>query len=232
MLKVYFLDHYVDLLTYLDDRKKRTAQAIREGQDWKKFISKERSSLRKRRLRTRLSHFQILSQIGQGGYGQVFLAKHRDTKVFCALKQMSKKLLVKLGEAGHILTERDILTKSDSEWLVRLLYAFQDMDNVYLVMEYVPGGDFRTLLNATGVLHEPHARFYVAEMAQAVFTLHDLGYIHRDLKPENFLIDATGHIKLTDFGLSRGKLSGEVMEGLKNKVNFWVYDVVGDDKEC
>jgi serine/threonine protein kinase len=133
---------------------------------------------------------------------------------------MSKKLLVKLGEQSHILTERDILTKTNSPWLVRLLYAFQDMDNVYLVMEYVQGGDFRTLLNATGVLHEPHARFYFAEMAQAVFTLHDLGYIHRDLKPENFLIDSTGHIKLTDFGLSRGKLSGEVVDGLKKKVSL------------
>ena len=91
--------------------------------------------------------------------------------------------------------------------------------------DYIPGGDFRTLLNATGVLHEKNARFYVAEMITAVSTLHKLGYLHRDLKPENFLIDNTGHIKLTDFGLSRGKLSSEVVDLLKQKVCLLVPNI-------
>ncbi len=86
-------------------------------------------------------------------------------------------------------------------------------------MEYVPGGDFRTLLNASGIIHEQHAVFYFSEMCAAVFELHKLGYIHRDLKPENFLIDQRGHIKLTDFGLCRGSLSEEYLELLKAKVN-------------
>ena len=110
------------------------------------------------------------------------------------------------------------MTRTDSPWLVKLLYAFQDFDHVYLVMEYVPGGDLRTLLNASGILHDHHAKFYFGEMCAAVFALHKLGYLHRDLKPENFLLDATGHIKLTDFGLSRGKLSHEVVDLLKKKV--------------
>ena len=84
----------------------------------------------------------------------------------------------------HILTERDILTATKSPWLVKLLYAFQDPLHVYLAMEYVPGGDVRTLLNNSGVLRECHARFYAAEMILAVNALHGLGYIHRDLKPE------------------------------------------------
>jgi len=83
-----------------------------------------------------------------------------------------------------VLVERDILTATKTPWLVRLLYAFQDPEHVYLAMEYVPGGDFRTLLNNSGVLKEEHARFYISEMFAAVNELHKLGYIHRDLKPE------------------------------------------------
>lgn len=80
--------------------------------------------------------------------------------------------------------ERDILTATKTPWLVQLLYAFQDTEHVYLAMEYVPGGDFRTLLNNSGVLKEEHARFYIAGMFAGVSELHKLGYIHRDLKPE------------------------------------------------
>lgn len=86
------------------------------------------------------------------------------------------------------------------------------------MQEYVPGGDFRTLLNNTGVLHFGHARFYISEMFTSVNSLHELGYIHRDLKPENFLIDSTGHIKLTDFGLSAGKLAPQRMDSIKMKL--------------
>jgi serine/threonine protein kinase len=131
---------------------------------------------------------------------------------------MSKKLLFKLDEIRHILTERDILTAAKSEWLVKLLYAFQDDTQIYLAMEYVPGGDFRTLLNNTGVLHNRHARFYIAEMFSCIDALHVLGYIHRDLKPENFLIDSTGHVKLTDFGLAAGMLSPGKIESMRVKL--------------
>lgn len=131
---------------------------------------------------------------------------------------MSKKLLFKLDEVRHILTERDILTTAKSEWLVKLLYAFQDDQQIYLAMEYVPGGDFRTLLNNTGVLHNRHARFYIAEMLSCVDSLHVLGYIHRDLKPENFLIDSTGHVKLTDFGLAAGMLAPQKIESMRIKL--------------
>lgn len=182
------------------------------------YYGRERANLRKRRTRLRQTDFQILTQVGQGGYGQVYLAQKKDTREVCALKVMSKKLLYKLDEIRHILTERDILTAAKSEWLVKLLYAFQDEDSIYLAMEYVPGGDFRTLLNNTGVLHNRHARFYVAEMFCCVESLHSLGYIHRDLKPENFLIDSLGHVKLTDFGLASGMLSPVKIESMRIKL--------------
>jgi cell cycle protein kinase DBF2 len=99
-----------------------------------KYLGRERANLRKRRTRLRHGDFQILTQVGQGGYGQVFLATKKDTKEVCALKIMSKKLLFKLDEIRHILTERDILTAAKSDWLVKLLYAFQDENSIYLAM--------------------------------------------------------------------------------------------------
>ena len=151
---------------------------------WKSYCGRERAHLRKRRTKLQAPDFFILNQIGQGGYGQVFLARKKDTHEICALKKMNKKLLHKMDEVRHILVERDILTAAKSDWLVKLLYAFQDTENIYLAMEYVPGGDFRSLLNNSGVLTNRHARFYIAEMFLSVNALHQLGFIHRDLKPE------------------------------------------------
>ncbi|OLN85721.1 Serine/threonine-protein kinase sid2 [Colletotrichum chlorophyti] len=225
--QLYFLDYYFDLLTYVGSRQNRLAAFKSEippppetdeatyNQMWQKYTGRERANLRKRRVRLRQGDFQILTQVGQGGYGQVFLAQKKDTREVCALKVMSKKLLFKLDEVRHVLTERDILTTAKSDWLVRLLYSFQDDKSIYLAMEYVPGGDFRTLLNNTGVLSNRHARFYIAEMFCSVDALHQLGYIHRDLKPENFLVDSTGHVKLTDFGLAAGMLAPAKMESMR-----------------
>lgn len=147
--------------------------------------------------------------------GKFILQKKKDSDEICALKILNKKLLFKLNETNHVLTERDILTTTRSDWLVKLLYAFQDPESLYLAMEFVPGGDFRTLLINTRILKSGHARFYISEMFCAVNALHELGYTHRDLKPENFLIDATGHIKLTDFGLAAGTVSNERIESMK-----------------
>ncbi|KAI9670918.1 MAG: hypothetical protein M1817_003803 [Caeruleum heppii] len=233
--QLYFLDYYFDLLSYVHNRQSRfnqfeehnppppatPAETYKPALD--KYLGRERAHLRKRRTRLRQGDFQILTQVGQGGYGQVYLAQKQDTKEVCALKVMSKKLLFKLDEIRHILTERDILTAAKSEWLVKLLYAFQDDQSIYLAMEYVPGGDFRTLLNNTGVLHNRHARFYIAEMFSSVDALHQLGYIHRDLKPENFLVDSTGHVKLTDFGLAAGMLNPGKIESMRVKL-----ETVGD----
>ncbi|KAG4033673.1 hypothetical protein MFRU_004g01770 [Monilinia fructicola] len=228
--QLYFLDYYYDLLSYVGSRQNRLNHFKAEYPAppetpeetyipvWSKYAGRERANLRKRRVRLRQGDFQILTQVGQGGYGQVFLAQKKDTREVCALKVMSKKLLFKLDEVRHVLTERDILTNAKSDWLVRLLYSFQDEKSIYLAMEYVPGGDFRTLLNNTGVLANRHARFYIAEMFCCVDALHQLGYIHRDLKPENFLIDSTGHVKLTDFGLAAGFLAPGKIESMRVKL--------------
>lgn len=229
--QLYFYDYYFDLLTYLNGRKKRLAlfrststdpneDPVTAGSEWRSYCGRERVLLRKRRTKLKLDSFHIIVQVGQGGYGEVYLARHKLSKEVVALKKMKKKTLLKMDEIRHVLTERDILTAtSKSDWLVKLLYAFQDPAHIYLAMEFVPGGDVRTLLNNSGVLKEEHARFYSAEMFIAVDALHKLGYIHRDLKPENFLIDSTGHIKLTDFGLAAGSLNPGKIESLKHRLD-------------
>ncbi|KAF8708075.1 Extension Ser/Thr-type protein kinase, partial [Rhizoctonia solani] len=210
--QMFFLDYYFQNLGYLASRKERRAafDADTRGRglspaeyaaEFKSYCGRERVVLRRRRAKLRVDQFHIIAQVGQGGYGEVYLARKKET-----------------GEIRHVLVERDILTATKTPWLVRLLYAFQDPTFVYLAMEYVPGGDFRTLLNNSGVLKEEHARFYISEMIQAVSELHKLGYIHRDLKPENFLVDGTGHVKLTDFGLATGALNPKIVESLKHKL--------------
>lgn len=141
-----FLDYYFDLLTYVHTRQNRLTQFKSQyppppatpdteySDALTQYLGRERANLRKRRTRLRQGDFQILTQVGQGGYGQVYLAQKKDTKEVCALKVMSKKLLFKLDEIRHVLTERDILTTAKSEWLVRLLYAFQDDKSIYLAM--------------------------------------------------------------------------------------------------
>ncbi|CAK9438290.1 uncharacterized protein LODBEIA_P25140 [Lodderomyces beijingensis] len=230
--QLYFLDYYCDMFDYVISRRERTQLVEKKligdprfNQDpqrfqleWKNYLGRERALLRKRRLKPKHKDFEMITQVGQGGYGQVFLARKKDTREICALKVLNKKLLMKLDETRHVLTERDILTNTRSEWLVKLLYAFQDPEKVFLAMEFVPGGDFRTLLNNTGYLIPPHARFYISEMFAAVNSLHELGFTHRDLKPENFLIDSKGHIKLTDFGLAAGTVSNDRIESMRLKL--------------
>ncbi|KAJ3820489.1 AGC/NDR protein kinase [Lentinula raphanica] len=228
--QLYFLDYYFQTLGYLAARKERRALFDKDtvdrgltvsetAKEFKSYCGRERVLLRKRRTKLRVDQFHIIAQVGQGGYGEVFLARKQETGEVCALKKMKKRTLHKMDEIRHVLIERDILTATKTPWLVRLLYAFQDPQHVYLAMEYVPGGDFRTLLNNSGVLKEEHARFYISEMFAAVNELHKLGYIHRDLKPENFLVDGTGHVKLTDFGLATGALNPKRIESMKVKLD-------------
>ncbi|TFK47909.1 kinase-like protein [Heliocybe sulcata] len=228
--QLYFLDYYFQLLGYISGRKDRRARfdgdtsarhltSSEYAKEFKSYCGRERVLLRKRRTKLKVDQFHIIAQVGQGGYGEVYLARKQDTGEVCALKKMRKRTLHKMDEIRHVLVERDILTATKTPWLVRLLYAFQDPTFVYLAMEYVPGGDFRTLLNNSGVLKEEHARFYISEMFVGVNELHRLGYIHRDLKPENFLVDGSGHVKLTDFGLATGALNPRRIESLKVKLD-------------
>ena len=104
---------------------------------------------------------------------------------------------------AHVRAERDVLVKARNSWIVDLKYSFQDERHLYLIMEFLAGGDLMTLLMRKDILTEEESRFYIAETIMAIETVHSLNYIHRDLKPDNILLDKDGHVKLTDFGLCK-----------------------------
>jgi serine/threonine protein kinase len=123
---------------------------------------------------------------------------------------MKKEMMVLKNQVGHVKAERDALAKADEEnpWLTVLNYSFTDDSHLYMVMEFLPGGDLMSLLMKEDTFSEPVTRFFMAEAAHAISAVHALGYIHRDIKPDNMLLDARGHLKLTDLGLC--KKVGEV----------------------
>lgn len=116
---------------------------------------------------------------------------------------MKKQEMVFKNQVVHIRAERDVMALADSSWVVELKCAFQDAGYLYLVMEYLAGGDLMTLLMKKDILSEEETRFFLAETVLAIEEVHRLNYIHRDLKPDNILITSEGHIKLSDFGLCK-----------------------------
>ena len=150
------------------------------------------------------SMFTKIKPIGVGAFGEVTLVRKLDTNQFYAMKTLRKADVLNRNQVAHVKAERDILAEADNEWVVKLYYSFQDKDNLYFVMDYIPGGDLMSLLIKYGIFKEPLARFYIAELTCAVESVHKMGFIHRDIKPDNILIDRDGHIKLTDFGLCTG----------------------------
>ncbi|KAM7280417.1 hypothetical protein ACFE04_007551 [Oxalis oulophora] len=153
--------------------------------------------------RTSIDDFEIIKPISRGAFGRVFLAKKRTTGDLFAIKVLKKADMIRKNAVESILAERDILISVRNPFVVRFFYSFTCRDNLYLVMEYLNGGDLYSLLRNLGCLDEDVARVYIAEVVLALEYLHSLRVVHRDLKPDNLLIAHDGHIKLTDFGLSK-----------------------------
>ncbi|KAI3808872.1 hypothetical protein L1987_24835 [Smallanthus sonchifolius] len=153
--------------------------------------------------RTSIEDFEIIKPISRGAFGRVFLARKRATGDVFAIKVLKKADMIRKNAVQSILAERDILISARNPFVVRFFYSFTCRENLYLVMEYLNGGDLFSLLKNLGCLEENMARVYIAELALALEYLHSLNVIHRDLKPDNLLIGPHGHIKLTDFGLSK-----------------------------
>jgi len=150
-----------------------------------------------------LEDFGSIKIIGRGAFGEVRVVRERQSKAVYALKVMTKTHLMKSNQIQHIKAEREILASADNSWIVKMVYSFQDTTFLYLVMEYCAGGDLMSILMREDILSEEWTRFYMSELAAAIQSVHDLDYVHRDLKPDNILIDSTGHVKLSDFGLSK-----------------------------
>uniref|UniRef100_A0A671Q178 non-specific serine/threonine protein kinase n=1 Tax=Sinocyclocheilus anshuiensis TaxID=1608454 RepID=A0A671Q178_9TELE len=151
------------------------------------------------------SQFELLKVLGQGSYGKVFLVrkiKGSDTGQLYAMKVL-KKATLKVRDRVRSKMERDILAEVNHPFIVKLHYAFQTEGKLYLILDFLRGGDLFTRLSKEVMFTEEDVKFYLAELALALDHLHSLGIIYRDLKPENILLDEEGHIKITDFGLSK-----------------------------
>ncbi|XP_042178360.1 microtubule-associated serine/threonine-protein kinase 2 isoform X3 [Oncorhynchus tshawytscha] len=147
--------------------------------------------------------FENIKLISNGAYGAVFLVRHKETRQRFAMKKINKQNLILRNQIQQAFVERDILTFAENPFVVSMFCSFETRRHLCMVMEYVEGGDCATLLKNIGALPVDMARMYFAETVLALEYLHNYGIVHRDLKPDNLLITSMGHIKLTDFGLSK-----------------------------
>ena len=167
------------------------------------ILHKEGENLRKKRKKISIFDFEPLKIIGKGAFGEVRVCRYIPNNTIVAIKKMKKEEMHKKNQVLHVRAERDVLSEAKNEWIVDLKFSFQDQNYLYLGMEFLPGGDLMSLLMARDILPEQEAKFYAAEIVMAIESVHKLDCIHRDLKPDNVLIDADGHIKLSDFGLTK-----------------------------
>ncbi|KAI9286196.1 hypothetical protein BC943DRAFT_359373 [Umbelopsis sp. AD052] len=154
------------------------------------------------RRRSILNHFYLLRSVGKGAFGKVRVVQHKSTKQLYALKYINKTKCIKMRAVDNIISERRLLEQIDYSLIVNLRYAFQDDENLFMVLDLMLGGDLRFHLERVGTLPEDQVRFYAAELALGLNYLHRRRIVHRDLKPDNILLDENGHAHLTDFNIA------------------------------
>ncbi|KAF6154750.1 hypothetical protein GIB67_032362 [Kingdonia uniflora] len=169
-----------------------------------KFLEKKETEyMRLQRHKMGADDFELLTMIGKGAFGEVRVCREKTTGHVYAMKKLKKSEMLRRGQVEHVKAERNLLAEVDSNCIVKLYCSFQDDEFLYLIMEYLPGGDMMTLLMRKDTLTEDEARFYVGETVLAIASIHKHNYIHRDIKPDNLLLDKYGHMKLSDFGLCK-----------------------------
>ena len=189
------IEKYLSTITSLTESEKEEI----------KITAKIKENQIYRLIRKKLSvdNFEIIKQIGRGGFGEVNICRYKENGKIYAMKKITFERLKYKNGLLHVQTEKDILSlNNDNIWITQLKYSFIDNSHLYLIMDYCPGGDFMNYLIEKDILQESEARFYIAEIILCVHSLHKLNCIHRDLKPDNILIGVDGHLKLSDFGLS------------------------------
>lgn len=169
----------------------------------KEILHKQAENIRSKRKKINIFDFSPISIIGKGAFGEVRVCRYNKNNEIFAIKKLNKEEMFKKNQIIHVRHEKDILTLTDKTWVVDLKYSFQDAKYLYLVMDFLPGGDLMSQLIKKDIFSETEGKFYMAEMVLAVESIHNINCIHRDLKPDNILIDSNGHIRLSDFGLSK-----------------------------
>ncbi|KAI8523063.1 hypothetical protein RHMOL_Rhmol13G0045600 [Rhododendron molle] len=212
--KQYIENHYKEQMKNLQERKERRnllekkladADVSEEDQsNLLKFLEKKETEyMRLQRHKMGADDFELLTMIGKGAFGEVRVCREKTTGQVYAMKKLKKSEMLRRGQVEHVKAERNLLAEVDSNCIVKLYCSFQDEEFLYLIMEYLPGGDMMTLLMRKDTLTEDEARFYIAETVLAIESIHKHNYIHRDIKPDNLLLDRYGHLRLSDFGLCK-----------------------------
>lgn len=171
----------------------------------RQFSSTETTLTRMKRQRLSVKYFPKIKLIGRGSFGEIWLVQSNlslDKDQYYAMKCINKLNILISEQAESATSERILLSSIDNPWVVKLHYSFQDPEMLYLVLEFAQGGDLFSLLRRRTYFTEDIARFYLAEIAIAIDSVHRLGFVHRDIKPDNILLTTSGHVKLADFGLS------------------------------
>ena len=189
------------------------------------------------------NNFKFLYVIGKGGFGRVWKIQSKKTKTTYALKEMSKLKIIDKKSEKSINSEREFLSKLNHSFIVNMHYAFQDRDNLYLVMDLLNGGDLRYHISRYRKFSEEQTRFFLANIIYAIDYIHSNNVIHRDIKPENLVLDDKGYVRITDFGIAKenmpdnssetsgtpGYMAPEVMKGRNHSfpVDFFALGVIG-----
>ena len=149
------------------------------------------------------SHFNLICCIGKGGFGKVWRVQHRSSKQIFAMKEMHKGRVINKRSVSSVMNERKLLAVLKHPFIVNMQYAFQDHDNLFLVMDLMPGGDLRFHIGRMKAFSEDQTKFFVSCVLTGLEYLHLNNVIHRDIKPENLVLDCKGYVRITDFGIAR-----------------------------
>ncbi|KAF5810521.1 putative protein kinase AGC-NDR family [Helianthus annuus] len=212
--KKYIENHYKEQMKNLQERRERRIlleKKLADGdvseEDQNNLLrfleKKETEYMRLQRHKMGVDDFELLTMIGKGAFGEVRICREKTTGTVYAMKKLKKSEMLRRGQVEHVRAERNLLAEVDSNCIVKLYCSFQDNEYLYLIMEYLPGGDMMTLLMRKDTLTDDEARFYVAETVLAIESIHKHNYVHRDIKPDNLLLDRYGHLRLSDFGLCK-----------------------------
>eukprot|EP00347_Sterkiella_histriomuscorum_P001664 403371145 len=191
------------------NRQSDNLAILSETQDLSQAISSEDLLSPQSQNRISKDDFKIVKVIGRGTFGKVFMVQKKDTQQVYAMKVLKKEQINARNLRIKTKSEREILEKIRNPFIVDLHYAFQTLDKLYFIMDFLNGGELFWHLRKDLKFSEKRARFYAAEIILALECLHSNGIIYRDLKPENIILDSEGHLKITDFGLSKQGLQRE-----------------------
>lgn len=188
-----------------------------------------------KQLRLNSNDFETIKIIGRGAFGEVCLVRMKNSNEIYAMKILNKWEMLKRAETACFREERDVLVYGNRDWITNLHYAFQDETNLYLLMDYYPGGDLLTLLSKfEDRLNEDMTRFYIAEMILAIDSVHKLNYVHRDVKVDNIVLDSRGHVRICDFGsclrMRNGRVQSNVAVGTPDYISPEILRAMEDGK--